>query len=196
MKITKAKPQVETKTEPKVEPKIVKPKATKKSIPKEEKADYAIRVEIGKQSGSSGIDYTYKVMEPVQSPNTSLKDGKVFPVGTYPNQPKTLLPNPFPELPEKVKSYLNLYPYGDNIIINQRLATKLMKFFFSVRDIPMPNTLQEKFDDFMKHCRELLNMISEEEVNERRQKEMGEFYEPIYLRYQCKCANKKRKVKK
>jgi len=126
----------------------------------------------------------------VNKPTHKLDDVKTFGKENYPNQPKTKLPDVFPDLPDNVRSYLKLWPYGDNIILNKKHITKLMKFYFEARNLPLPSSTINAFTEHMNLLREILNLTTLEEMEE---KELSQGFSSTYPKYKCSCNEKKDK---
>jgi len=133
----------------------------------------------------------------VDKPPTRFADTKTFGKENWPAQPKTYLPDPFPELDDKTRAYLRLWPYGDNIVINRKHLAELLPFYMDIREMPLPEDLQRKLKDQMEYTRGLLNLITieESERNSELRKILGENWQPTFPYFKCKCQNKKRRVK-
>lgn len=125
----------------------------------------------------------------VDKPVNPYPDSKVYNKENYPAQPGTKLPNPFPELPEKSKSYLKLWPYGSNIVINKKQVSKLMNFYMDMANTPLPSHVHEKFQEHMRLLREMLNLCSVED-NDSKWAEITKESRPTFPKYVCKCNNK------
>ena len=126
----------------------------------------------------------------VNKPDTKLADVKTFNKENYPNQPNSKLPDVFPELPDNVRAYLKLWPYGDNLIINKKQISKLYKFYFEARNLPLPSSTLNAFKENMDALREILNLCTMDEMEEA---ELKQGFESSYPKYTCKCNDIKKK---
>ena len=132
----------------------------------------------------------------VENPPARFADVKTIRKEDYPPQPKTMLPDPFPDLDEQTKAYLKLWPYGENVIIGKRQITKLLTFFMDIRELPLPEFINHKLQEQMEYIRSLVNLVSIEESEADWKKVLGENFVPMYPYYTCTCYRKKRNPKK
>jgi hypothetical protein len=130
---------------------------------------------------------------PVQEPDTTLK---AAPVVTRGPRSKQRLPDPFEELSEKTRSYLRLEGYGDNIIIDKKLARGLLKVFENIKNMPLPETVAKELTIHHDLLRKFLGYITIAESEEPWRAILKEHFEPTYPNYKCKCAGTKRRVSK
>jgi hypothetical protein len=131
----------------------------------------------------------------VDKPPTRFADIKTISKEDWPAQHKTALPDPFPELDEKSRAYLKMWPYGENIIINKRQISKLLTFFMDIREMPLPQILNNKLKEQMEYIRSLLNLVSVEESESEWKQLLHKNFEPFYPYYTCTCSTKKRRAK-
>lgn len=126
----------------------------------------------------------------VDTPVNPYADSKTYGKSDYPAQSGTKLPDPFPELPDKARSYLKLFPYGENIIINKKYISRLMSFYMKIKDTPLPQSVQTDFTEHMRMLRELLNLCTIED-SDARWDEIIKDNKPTFPKYICKCEKKK-----
>lgn len=157
-------------------------------VPKED--DVVARVYIETKNTT-----VYK-MPLVETPPTIFNDIKTVSKENWPPQPKTALPDPFPELDEKSRAYLKLYPYGENLIISKKQISKLLSFYMDMREVPFPETVNRQLKEQMEHIRALLNLVNVEDIDSEWKKVLGESWQPLYPYYTCTCYKKKRNPKK
>jgi len=163
--------------------------AASEYVPKDN--DMVARVYIEAKSASA-----FK-MPLVEKPPARFDEIKTYGKENWPAQPKTALPDPFPDLDDKTRAYLKMWPYGDNIVINRKRIAELLRFYMEIRDLPLPESLQYKLKEQMEYTRSLVNLISidESERNSEWKQILGEAWEPTYPYYKCKCVTKKRRAK-
>lgn len=131
----------------------------------------------------------------VQKPYTNWEETKTWAKENWPAQPKTKLPDPFPELPNKARAYLKMAPYGDNIIINRKHIAKLLSFYMEIRELPLPDTVQKQMKEQMNLIRDMLNICTVDYIEEEWKTILKDSFTPLYPYYKCKCYAKKRNAK-
>jgi hypothetical protein len=107
----------------------------------------------------------------------------------YPPRARTAIPDPYPDLDEKIKAKLDLWPYGQNIIVDKKDLVGLQNFFLDVRDIPMPLELISHFEKQHDQIRKILQLLSLEDIQSFTKP--GEPYEGPKM-YSCKCFRGKK----
>jgi hypothetical protein len=128
---------------------------------------------------------------PVVEPVAPLKQSVVL--REKPERPRVNLPDPFVDLPERTRSYLRLMPYGDNIIIDKKLARGLLDFFHKIRLLPLPDTVWPELMAQQDRLRTFLGFVSVAEFEEPWRTILKNEWEPFYPQYTCKCYKVKRK---
>ena len=133
----------------------------------------------------------------VDKPPTRFDDIKTISKENWPPQHRTALPDPFPELDEKSRAYLKLWPYGSNLIIGKHQISRLLDFFFKIKDMPLPIGLNNELKEQLNYVRSLVNLVTidESELNSEWKEILNENWSPMYPFYTCKCHSKKRKPK-
>jgi|GEM_PF-4972491 len=126
----------------------------------------------------------------VNKPNAKMADIKTYGKENYPTQSKSKLPDVFPELSDEARAYLQLWPYGDNLVINRKQISQLYKFYFEARELPLPSSTINAFKEHMDLIRSILNLCTMDEMEES---ELSQGFETSYPRYTCKCNEKKKK---
>jgi hypothetical protein len=120
---------------------------------------------------------------------TEVFQHKLYKKEDYPVRPRTAMPDPHPDLDEKIKAKLDLWPYGSNIIVDKKDLVGLQNFFLEIRDIPMPAELISHFEKQHNQIRKILQLLSLEDIQSFTRP--GEPYEGPKF-YSCKCFKGKR----
>lgn len=110
----------------------------------------------------------------------------------YPERSRTALPDPYPELSEKSKAYLKLWPYGTNLLVSKSDLATLQQFYLAIKDIPLPDSLIPHFEKQHNLLRKALGLIPLEDLEAKWKEESSNFStQPKYI---CKCfKTRKRK---
>jgi hypothetical protein len=102
---------------------------------------------------------------------------------------KTALPDPYPDLDDKTRAYLGLFPYGQNIIVSKSSLNKLQNFYLDIRDIPLPHTLINHFSEQLNLLRNVLGLISIEDWEAKQLADVPSY--KSHKKYRCLCKKPK-----
>lgn len=194
-KTTSAKKAAEGDVKPnKIKEKTSKSTSAKTSATKIEKiAEKPATIEKKpRQTSAKQKEPEYPI--PVEKPAAPLKEVAIL--KDKPERPHTRKPDPWPDLPEKVRSYLKLWPYGSNIVVDRRRIHQLQNFFIAIRELPLPDTLWKELNKFQNEVRDIIELISVEEFEVQNQARLKEHWEPFNPNYNCKCHTRKRRAPK
>jgi hypothetical protein len=169
----------------KSEPSENKPKT---SIKKTARLKKTTNIEVSKKT----VRESYAI--PIEPPAGPLKESITLKPEQKPARGRTRKEDPWTELPERTRSYLKLWPYGKNIIIDRNALANLQNFFVKIHELPLPNTLWEELNTFQNQVRSIIELISLEDVEEQRQQTMKEHWQPFNPNYICKCNTRKRRA--
>lgn len=165
-------------------------KSSAKKIEKASETPANIQKKARKTSAKSEPEYPI----PVEKPAAPLKE--VTTLKERPERSHTRIPDPWTDLPEKVRSYLKLWPYGSNIIVDRRRIQHLQNFFIAIRELPLPDTVWRELNTFQNEVRDIIELISIEAFEEQNKARLKEHWEPFSPTYNCKCHTRKRRAPK
>lgn len=100
---------------------------------------------------------------------------------------RTALPDPFPDLAEKTRKELGLFPYGRNLVVSKDDLITLQNFYLTVRNIPMPHTLISHFETQHNLLRKVLGLVPLEDIQP-----LVPVNEITVNKYKCHCLVRKK----
>jgi hypothetical protein len=121
---------------------------------------------------------------------TEVYEHKLLKKDQYPLRARTALPDQHPDLDEKAKAKLGLWPYDSNIVCSKLDLVALQNFYLEIRDIPLPNQVLDVFEKQHNLLRKILQLVPLEDIEPLVKSNIETYQGP--KRYQCKCFKGKK----